>query len=161
MKAVMSLDDASAGRDANAYFDFLETQPGVAPKKFGCVGYCMGGGLAVGAACMHPDRVAVAASFHGGRFVVDPASPEIIATKAKAPIYIGVAEVDRRHNAEVSTKLEDALTRAGVRHTIELYPGSHHGFAVPDVPAYDRTSAERHWERLFAFFGAAFAKDAS
>jgi carboxymethylenebutenolidase len=35
---------------------------------------------------------------------------------------------------------------------VEIYPGTHHGFAFPQRPVYDKAAAERHWERLFALF---------
>lgn len=31
---------------------------------------------------------------------------------------------------------------------VETYPGTHHGFAFPKRPVYNRDLAERHWERL-------------
>jgi len=42
---------------------------------------------------------------------------------------------------------EDALTGAGVEHTIEFYP-ARHGFAVPDNPTYDAGAQARHWDAL-------------
>ena len=153
MKVAMSLTDADAMRDVGTFFDFLEREPAVQGKKFGCVGYCLGGGLAFYAACQDPDRVAAVASFHGGRFLTDPSSPDVIAAKLRAPAYVGVAEIDHRHTAEVSANLESAMTKAGIDHTIELYTGAAHGWALSDIPVYDAAATERHWERLLAFFG--------
>jgi carboxymethylenebutenolidase len=148
LKLVESTDDASAMRDFRVFADHLASSPHVRPGKIACVGYCMGGGFALRAACEWPDRVAIAAAFHGGRFVTDPDAPAMIAASLKAPVYLGVAEIDRRHDANVSARLEAAFQSAGVKYTIELYPGASHGFAVPDLPPYDRTSSERHWQRL-------------
>ena len=55
--------------------------------------------------------------------------------------------------SDVPARLDEALTNAGVPHTIETYP-AHHGFAVPDHPAYDEAAAERHWSALRALFAA-------
>ncbi len=41
---------------------------------------------------------------------------------------------------------------AGVKHRIEIYPDTEHGFAFPQRPAYNKDAAERHWERMFALF---------
>jgi len=30
---------------------------------------------------------------------------------------------------------------------VDIYPGTHHGFAFPKQPVYDKAAAERHWER--------------
>jgi carboxymethylenebutenolidase len=44
--------------------------------KVGTVGYCMGGGRAINAAAHYPERIAAAASFHGGNLANDaPDSP--------------------------------------------------------------------------------------
>jgi carboxymethylenebutenolidase len=40
---------------------------------------------------------------------------------------------------------------------VEIYPGTHHGFAFPQRPVYNKPAAERHWERLFQLFGTALA----
>jgi carboxymethylenebutenolidase len=33
-----------------------------------------------------------------------------------------------------------------------LYPGVQHGFAFPQRWCYDKSAAERHWERLIAIY---------
>jgi carboxymethylenebutenolidase len=152
MAMANSIEDAAAMRDAAAFFDFLDRDPHTLGPKFGTLGYCMGGGFALGAACSHPGRVAAAASFHGARFVTDAGSPEIIATTLSAAAYVGVAEVDRRHTAETTRHLEEAFTRADVPHSIELYAGTSHGFAVSDLPVFNQAACETHWARVAAFF---------
>jgi carboxymethylenebutenolidase len=158
MKIVDAVTGESAMRDTEAFLAFLEGRPEVRDAhKVSCVGYCMGGGLAVHAACAFPDRIAAAASFHGGRFLTSPEAPEVIAKKARARIYIGVSEVDRQHTPEVTKKLTAALEAANVPFAIELYAGVSHGFAVPDLPVYDREAAERHWDRLLKLLGETYA----
>ena len=49
-------------------------------------------------------------------------------------------------------QLERSLAEAGVRHRVEWYPGTTHGFVFPERPAYQREGAERHWERLQELF---------
>lgn len=48
-------------------------------------------------------------------------------------------------------RLEQALTAAGVRHTIETYP-ARHGWVLSDMPVHDPAAAERHWDTLLALF---------
>jgi carboxymethylenebutenolidase len=45
-------------------------------------------------------------------------------------------------------RLKRALTAVGASHPVETYPGAQHGFAMPDLPAFDLEAAERHWDRL-------------
>ncbi len=62
----------------------------------GTVGYCMGGARALNAAAAYPDRIAAAASFHGGNLASDAAdSPHHKAASIKARVYVGTAGVDR------------------------------------------------------------------
>jgi carboxymethylenebutenolidase len=155
MKRLEAVTEAGVMADLPRYVAVFDADARVRKPKLGCVGYCMGGGLALRAACELPDRIAAAASIHGGRFVVEPTTPDEIARKLRAAVHIAVSEVDRRHTAETSRQLEAALVRAGVPHSVELYPSCSHGFAVPDLPVYDRTAAEHHWERIVALFRSA------
>ena len=63
--------------DAGAFLDFLAGRPEVTGTAVGTTGYCMGGRASLLVAGHHPDRVAAAASFHGGRLAAadDPDSP--------------------------------------------------------------------------------------
>lgn len=121
--------------------------------SLGTVGYCMGGGRALNAAAAHPDRIAAAASFHGGNLAADaPDSPANNAAKIKARIYVGVAGVDQSFPPEQSARLAEALRSAEVDHIIENYVGMRHGWAVPDHGVFDPAGAERHWKRLTTLF---------
>jgi carboxymethylenebutenolidase len=158
MKIVSAVTNESAMRDIAAFLEFLASRPEVKDAhRVACTGYCLGGGLAILAACTFPNRIVAAASFHGGRFLMSPEAPKMIAQQARARIYIGVAEIDRHHTPEVTARLADALAAAKVPHAIELYAGASHGFAVPDLPVYDRTAAEQHWDRLLKLLRDAFA----
>lgn len=159
MRLIQSLDTASAMRDAGAWIGTLLSQPGVAGDKVGCVGYCMGGRLAFTTAGFHPDRVAGAASFHGGHLVSDdPESPHQKAGQIRARLYFGVADNDASCSPEHQGALASALGAAHVAYQIELYQGKGHGFAVPDMPVYDEGAAEQHWKRIETFFAAAMPR---
>jgi carboxymethylenebutenolidase len=141
--------------DATAFFDYLAARPEVAGERFGVCGYCMGGRISVLLAGRLPDRVAAAASFHGGGLVTDtPDSPHLLADRMTATVYVGGAENDGSFTADHAEQLDKALTAAGVRHTIEWYHAAH-GFAVPDNGPYDEAAAERHWAAMTETFGAA------
>jgi carboxymethylenebutenolidase len=67
-------------RDAAAYVEFLDSQSGVSAGPVGIVGYCFTGGMALRAAAVLPERIAAAASFHGGHLYTDaPTSPHRVA----------------------------------------------------------------------------------
>jgi carboxymethylenebutenolidase len=75
-------------------------------------------------------------------------APEVIAKKARARIYIGIAQIDQSHTPEVTKRLTAALEEAKAPYRIELYPGVSHGFVMPDLPVYNQNAAEQHWDRL-------------
>jgi carboxymethylenebutenolidase len=153
MPLVRSLNNKLEMQDTAAFLDFLQDQPDIATQKIGCVGYCMGGAFALSAAGTFPDRIAAAASLHGGRLATDqPDSPHLLAPKMRGEIYVGIAGIDPHFTPEEKQRLESALQSAGVQHTVEVYPDVKHGFAVTDTPAYDRPASERHWQRILKLF---------
>ena len=155
MTMVGSVTKENATRDTEAALDFLAQQPEVAGTKVGTTGYCMGGGLALNAAGRFPDRVAAAASFHGGHIASTAAdSPHLLAGSMTAKVYVAGAENDASFDDEQFERLSKALTEAGVDHELLTYPALH-GFAVPDNPTYDEAAATRHWEALESLYGAA------
>ena len=82
----------------------------------------MGGRAALTVAGLVPDRVAAAASFHGGGLVTEGSdSPHLLADQIQAVVYVGGAENDASFTADHAEQLEKALTAAGVEHTIETY----------------------------------------
>lgn len=144
--------------DAGAFFDYLAARREVSGQRFGVCGYCMGGRTAVVVAGRVPDRVAAAASFHGGGLVTDTAeSPHLLADRMSATIYVGGAANDASFTPDHAEQLDKALAAAGVPHTIEWYPAAH-GFAVPDNLPYDAAAAERHWAAMTDLFGSALRR---
>jgi carboxymethylenebutenolidase len=154
MSMATSVTKAMAASDAGAFLDHLATLPHVAGAKVGTTGYCMGGGLSLTAAAHHPDRIVAAASFHGGMLASDaPDSPHLAVGRITGRVYVAAAKEDGSFPPEQAQRLEEALTSAGVEHTIETYPALH-GFAVPDNPTYDAEADARHWRALADLYGA-------
>jgi carboxymethylenebutenolidase len=151
-----STDNHRAARDTAAFIAYLDTRGDVAGKKVGTVGFCLGGGMALAAAAYYPDRIAAAASFHGGNLATDePTSPHLLLPKVKAELYIAIADNDRSYPPEMDERFQTALRAAGVRSKSELYPGKAHGWMKPDLPVYDGTAAERGWNELLALYARA------
>jgi carboxymethylenebutenolidase len=141
-------------RDTRAFLAYLAAQPDVRPGGIGTTGYCMGGMMSLTAAGTYPDRIAATASYHGGRLATDaPDSPHLLAPRIKSRVYIAGAIEDASFPDDMKARLEDALTKAGVDHTIETYPAKH-GWALRDTPVHDAAAAERHWQTMVALFDA-------
>lgn len=144
--------------DAGAFFDYLAGRPEVSGDRFGVCGYCMGGRISVMVAGRVPNRVAAAASFHGGGLVTDTEdSPHLLADRMSATVYVGGAENDPSFTSDHAEQLGKALTAAGVRHAIEWYSAGH-GFAVPDNGPYDPAAAERHWAAMTDLFASTLGR---
>jgi carboxymethylenebutenolidase len=147
---IQSINATRVMADTAAVIEALDRQDAARAGAIGVVGYCMGGGYALAAAAAFPHRVAVAASLHGGSLATEKAdSPHRLAARMKARIYVGAAEFDPTFPPEQQERLAGALSEAGVDHTLEVYKGTKHGFAVTGHLAYDRDASERHWTRLF------------
>jgi carboxymethylenebutenolidase len=146
---IASINHARVMQDTRLVIDRLDQHPSVTRGSIGALGYCMGGGYALSAAGTFPDRVVVAASFHGGSLATDkPDSPHRLAPKMRARVYVGAAEIDASFPPEQQERLEQALTEAQVPHTLEIYAKAKHGFAVNGHIVFDREAAELHWRRL-------------
>lgn len=136
--------------DTAACIDFLTSQPAAKPSGAGVVGFCIGGLMAFRAAASRPDKVAVAASFHGGGLYKanDPKSAHLGLPKIKARLYFGHAVEDNSMNAEAVAELEKALQAWGGQYESEVYEGAHHGWTMPDNAAYNQPQAERALAKL-------------
>jgi carboxymethylenebutenolidase len=158
MRMVRSVTADMAVRDARAYADYLLDLPETTGTAIGTIGYCMGGRLSLIVAGHLGDRIAAAASFHGGNLAAaeDPDSPHHRAADFAAAVYIAGATDDPSFPDEQRERLERALTDAGVGHTIEVYRAAH-GFAVPDSARYDQAASDRHWTTLARFFHESLA----
>jgi carboxymethylenebutenolidase len=156
MKLLRSVTPDGVMADTRAFLEYLGDEPRVSGSRVGCVGYCMGGSVALRAAGTFPDRIAAAASIHGAGLATDaPDSVHRLVPKIRGSVYVGVAGIDPWLQPGETERLREALEAAGTRHQIDDYPGVHHGFAANGTPHYDRAAAERHWERILALFGEA------
>lgn len=150
------LSNAQMGPDGAAYVDALLAQKDVKGPKAGVVGYCYTGAMAFRTAAQAPDKVAAAASFHGGGLYTDASdSPHLLLPKIKARLYFGHAIEDRSMPEEAIAKLEGALAAWPGEGESETYTDAHHGWTVPGrADVYNEPQAARHYIKLFEAFDA-------
>lgn len=141
--------------DIKGCLDFIAGQPQAKPGKVGITGYCMGGGIALRAAGTFPERIAAAASFHGGGMATDAQdSPHLLAPKIEAKVLVAGADEDRSFDTAQCERLDAALKAAGVDAEVSIWSGAKHGWVPTDMPVYNRDAAERHWAELEKLFDA-------
>ena len=102
-----------------------------------------------------PDRIAAAASFHGGFLVTDkPDSPHRILSPIKARLYFAHAVEDSTATPEHVAALEQGLRDWHGAFESEVYEGALHGWTVPGRPIYNELQAERAFEKEVELFDA-------
>ena len=144
----------SATEDLRAVFAAVTDDPQIDAERVGLFGYCMSGPLALGLAPVFGDVVRAAASIHGVRLFHSGAeSPHRRLPGTSVECYIACAEQDDWAPPGLIAALGRWLTRAGVAHHIDWYPGTQHGFVFPlRAGLYDEPAAERHWAALNDLF---------
>jgi carboxymethylenebutenolidase len=136
-------------RDTSAYIDFMSSQPSVDEGPIGVVGYCFSGAFAMRIAAAQSEKVAAAASFHGGRLFTDtPDSPHLLLPKIRARLYFGHAVQDKSMSREAIEKFETALREWGGEYESETYDGAFHSWTTLDSPVYNHAQAERAFAKL-------------
>lgn len=113
--------------------------------KIGAVGFCYGGGVALQCAAARPEVVA-AVAFYGAAL-----PPEKIAN-VKAALAMHYAGKDEHIDAGI-TDFRNALDAHEIAYSLNMYPGTQHGFHNDSSEArYDAIAAKLAWARTIAFF---------
>lgn len=148
MRVVAGVKPGAALSDTEAIFAAIAGDPAAAAGPKVCVGYCMGARLALHAAAAKDGQFAAAAGIHPGALVTgQPDSPHHDLATVRGELYFAFAEHDHSATPEVVEAFRDELGHQRVSGTVERLPGTSHGFAMADLPVYDRDAAERHFER--------------
>jgi len=151
--AMNHLTNALVTDDTAAMLAYLDAQTEVKPGPVGCVGYCMSGRYITTAAARFPYRITAAASLYGVGIVTDQEdSPHLLLEKVQGELYYAFAEHDQTVPDHVIPDLKAALQKTGVTSTVDIYPGTHHGFAFPERAVYDTLAAEDSWAKIFALW---------
>ena len=139
--------------DTATLLDFLDARTDVKPGPTGGVGYCMGGRLVMAGIGAHPDRMTAAASMYGAGVVTDrPDSPHRFLHRVTGELYFGLADNDVYVDDAETEALRAHLATLDVPNTIELYPGTEHGFCFPERHCFAPEATERHYQRIGEVF---------
>jgi len=126
-------------------FDYLPTRKDC-NGKFGCVGFCWGGGMANDLAVNVPSLKA-AVAFYGRQ----PNAADV--PKIKAAVQLHYGALDERIDAGIPA-YEEALKKAGIPYELYIYEGANHAFHNDTAPTrYNEAAAKLAWKRTIEFWG--------
>jgi carboxymethylenebutenolidase len=140
-KMLMELDVERAEREIAGAGDFLLQRPECTSKKFGVVGFCMGGALAQYEATKNA-KVGAAVSFYGG-FKKVPTDWENL----QAPLLLIYGEKDQGVPPEQGKQLAEKLKKMGKTVELVIYPGADHAFFNDTRPNHKPDAAKDAWRR--------------
>ena len=139
------LDAAQTLQNFIKVFDYLPGRKDC-NGKWGCVGFCWGGGMSNDLAVNLPFLKA-AVAFYGRQ----PAAIDV--PKIKAAVQLHYAGLDERINAGIAA-YEEALKKAGTTYELYTYDGVNHAFHNDTAPTrYNEAAAKLAWQRTIDFFG--------
>jgi carboxymethylenebutenolidase len=148
-RLMMDLDIPRAGEDLVAAVQTLLSHDAVDGAKVGCIGFCMGGQLALhGAACS--PRIGAVVDCYG----IHP-NVSVDASEVQASVLGVFAENDEFVPPPAVEALKESLEEAGVRNHFKTYIGVDHAFlndSRPDV--YDAATAREAWNDILSFLRA-------
>ena len=145
-KLVMAMNREQAVKDVLGAIDHLLSLDGVAPKKLGCIGFCMGGSLTLAAAAASPS-IAAAAPFYPG---MQPDRARI--GQIQAEMFCAFGSEDPGIPPEKVREFEENLAATGRKGTVRVYEGAHHSFFNDSKPSYHPDAATDAWEHTLALF---------
>ena len=148
-RLMMGLDIPRAADDLDSAAAELFNQDAVDGAKVGCIGFCMGGQLALFAATRN-DRIGAVVDCYG----VHP-NVTLDLSGLEAAVLGVFAGKDDFIPVEAVQKLEADLRGAGKRVTMRIYEGAQHAFLNETRPdAYDARAAAEAWREIVRFLRA-------
>jgi len=148
MSAARSVTPENVAADTSTMLAAIAADPAARPGPKVCVGYCLGARVSLHAASAFANEFVAAAGIHPGALITDkPDSPHHDLERVRGELFFAFAETDRSVTQELVDQFRDELLRNRVRGVVERWAGTTHGFAMADLPVYNREAAERHFER--------------
>ena len=116
----------------------------IGAKKVGTLGFCMGGGFALQAACNIKDA-AFCVDYYGMMEHVEEAA------NLNGPVMLILASEDTKIDPWATSSFLPAAISHKKRVEVELYPNAKHAFHNNTGPNYNETAAKDAWQRTIDF----------
>jgi carboxymethylenebutenolidase len=157
--AARQVTKANLRRDVAAAVDWLDAQPFVVHGKVATWGFCFGGTVAFVTATL--PGLACAVSFYGGSIAapLPDGEPEALADAGdlRAPILLVFGGLDEHIPPAAVTRISNALSAAGKRFEIQIYPAVGHAFFRDSSENLSAAEVADAWDRVQAYLARNFA----
>jgi len=141
-KLAMALEYERAAKEIDGAGRWLLQQPYARGPRFGCIGYCMGGGLVLTTAIRNHD-VGAAIVYYGG--LPNP-HEQLQAIEAPVLAFYGNDEAER------ARQLQDVLRRHNKSIELHIYQGARHGFFNDsNASGFNLAASYDSWPRAIRF----------
>ena len=148
-RLMLGLEIERASGDLAAAVQALLNHHAVDGSRVGCLGFCMGGQLALAAACADR-RIAAVVDCYG----IHP-NVTLDFSQIEAAVFGVFAENDAHVPTQRARELESEIRAAGGRAKFNVYVGVQHAFMNDSRPdAYDALTAAEAWNDLLGFLRA-------
>lgn len=145
-KLMMALNIGEAAKDMAGAANYLIALDGVVPKKVASIGFCMGGQLALHAACEFPELFGAAVDFYG---VHPQVKPDV--SRLSGPVQFHFANRDKSTPVDAANALVQQIRDAGKEVEAHFYEADHAFFNDTRPTVYDAEAARLAWERTLGF----------
>ncbi|MEQ8768759.1 MAG: dienelactone hydrolase family protein [Planctomycetota bacterium] len=145
-RLMMALNIDQTSKDLEGAVQYLKGRSEVRGDRVGCVGFCMGGQLALYAATENPE-IGACVDFYGIHPKVEPRLEQLEGA------FLGhFAEKDEFVSPEAGRKLVGRLKELGKTAEIEIYDGCDHAFFNNTRPeVFQKDASGRAWDRTLQF----------
>ncbi|HZF14768.1 MAG TPA: dienelactone hydrolase family protein [Steroidobacteraceae bacterium] len=155
MPIVASVPDAQVMSDLDATVAWAKSTGSANVKHLAITGFCWGGRI-VWLYAAHSDALKAGVAWYGRidgkRTDLQPAFPIDVAGKLKAPVLGLYGGLDKGIPQTDVDKMRQALTAAGSKSDIIVFPEAEHGFNADYRPSYNPAAAKEGWARALAWF---------
>ena len=153
--SLRQLKDDELLADINATVSHLLSMPSVRRDRIGTVGHCLGGRTSFLGLVHNPVFMAAVLLYHGNIFETrgeGMPAPFALSQNIHCPILGLFGKDDVNPSPAFVARLDEELTRCGIRHEFHSYDGAGHAFQdFHSASHYRPEAADDAWAKLLAF----------
>lgn len=146
---IQQLEPAKAANQVAGAIHYLQGWEVTKRAEIGCIGFCMGGGLALYLAMVEP-KISAFVVYYGAipweGIVFDGAA-------VKNPVLLHYGTNDQWATLDLALGFHKQIEDSGGDTTLHVYDGAGHAFLDETRPAsFDPKAADQSWQRTVTFF---------